>query len=191
VRLFVAASLPATILAALKRMQRDLRNRLDRLKWVRPESIHLTLRFIGEVPADRLGILQQSLRSVLAETGEPIELALSGVGLFPEKGKPRVLWAGLVETSKCSDGLLKLEGLRTRVERGVVEAGCQPETRPLRPHLTMARFPREGNFEGFQEAIALKRVEEPTPFTIDEIGLIQSILDPSGARYKTLEEYRI
>ena len=188
-RLFVAASLPAAVLSALDELQKSLRDRLGRIKWLRAEGIHLTLRFLGDVPSDRLVPLQEALRSALTRPGGPFELALSGIGVFPDWRRPRVLWVSLVDVASRPGGLASLNDLQKRVERGVVEAGFQPETRPFRPHLTLARFGREGKPGGLDDVLTGTDIPADTGFAVDRIGLIRSFLGPSGARYQTLEEY--
>src|SRR6185436_9870816 len=131
-RVFVAATLPAAIRENLAAAQRALDALSLDVRWVRPEGIHLTLVFLGEVLAARLQGLAAALGALRGAAG-PIVLEARGLGTFPESGRPRVIWARLAGDL---DGLARLQA---SVAAAVREAGSAIEARDWHPHLTLGR----------------------------------------------------
>ena len=125
-RLFVSIELPEAVKQTLLRLACDVPG----ARWVDPEQIHLTLRFIGEVDGAVFRDVTTSLDEV---TARAFSLVVRGVGHFPPRGEPRVLWAGI----ENSDALVEL---RNRVESAIVRAGVAPEGRKFSPHITLARL---------------------------------------------------
>jgi 2'-5' RNA ligase len=147
------------------------------VRWVGEVGLHLTLKFLGEVPQERAGAIEEALRFAAEGTG-PLPLRLNELGAFPTANRPRVLWVG-VETPPG------LELLQDRVERRLAEIGFPPEGRPFRPHITLGRvrggqrLPPRG-FEDFGGRF------EPAPFLADRLVLYESVLTPAGPRYEAL-----
>lgn len=163
-RLFVAVDLPPLLKAELDRLQEGLPG----ARWVSPDQLHLTLRFIGEVDAATMARLIAALREVCSPS---FTLSLKGIGHF---GRPaRVLWVGLCASPELVE-------LHHRISRALAECGLPPEERPFSPHITLARFrepptSRLATFEG--------RYRDYTspPFAISEFVLYSSRLTPQGA----------
>ncbi|MDI7277312.1 MAG: RNA 2',3'-cyclic phosphodiesterase, partial [Anaerolineae bacterium] len=134
VRTFVAIELDVDLRTTLGELQGRLRRApLARLgRWVAPEGIHLTLKFLGNVPAGRVPELGEALRRACARIA-PFEIAIAGLGCFPSYQRPRVLWVGVEEPTGS------LERLYSAVERELERVGFRPEGRPFTPHLTLAR----------------------------------------------------
>lgn len=131
-RTFVALEIPAPHKAALASLLESLRPRIPGLRWSAPETIHLTLRFLGDSTAETLAALTPRLRA--AATACPAgEVRLSGLGVFPERGAPRILWLG----APLSEAML---GLQRDVEAAAVASGFAPEDKPFRSHLTLGRW---------------------------------------------------
>ncbi|HEY8490910.1 MAG TPA: RNA 2',3'-cyclic phosphodiesterase [Dehalococcoidia bacterium] len=178
-RLFVALELPEAWRRALARLQGDLRARgLAGLRWVRPEGIHLTLKFLGGVPAPRVPEIDAALRAVLAE--EPgFALRLGAPGTFGGP-RPRVVWVGV------EGAVPALASLQRRVEAALVPLGFPPEARPFAPHLTLARVP-EGTAPGLRRTLAAALAQvgpPPAPeFRVRSVSLMESFLRPDGAVY--------
>jgi 2'-5' RNA ligase len=181
-RLFLALEIPDRIRRLLAGMRGDLEHSWPGWRWVRPEGIHLTLRFLGEVePA-----LDAECRQAWADAVvgiSPFDLRLGRLGRFPGGGKPRVLWVGLEEPG----GEGQLAGLAARVENSARECGFPPEKRPFRPHLTLARAAR-GARPHWADGI---RIETGEPFSVGSLVLFRSQLNPSGARYTALERFEL
>jgi 2'-5' RNA ligase len=181
-RLFVAVDLPEEVREALHRLQSDLRQReLSGLRWVRPEGVHLTLKFLGETPAERVPAIEGALATALLGT-EPFRLALGAPGTFGGRRGPRVVWLDI------TGDVQRLRGLQAAVEGAMVGVGFAPEERQYSPHLTLARVPqppRPGTAERVSRA--LEAVEPPrVEFEVREIVLIRSRLQPGGAVYERL-----
>ena len=128
-RLFIAIDLPEDIRSALAELERDLKPISDSVRWVAPDSVHLTLKFIGETPESRVEEIDAALAAL---SWKPFMVLVRGIGFFPGKRSPRVLWAGL--DASTMDGLA--QQIDTRMER----LGFEKEKRAFRPpHLTLAR----------------------------------------------------
>ncbi len=181
-RLFVAVDLPEDVREALHSLQSDLRQReLSGLRWVRPEGVHLTLKFLGDTPAGRVAAIEGALATALLGT-EPFRLALGAPGTFGGRRGPRVVWLDI------TGDVQRLRGVQAAVEGAMVGVGFAPEERQYSPHLTLARVPqppRPGTAERVSRA--LEAVEPPrAEFEVREIVLIRSRLQPGGAVYERL-----
>ena len=184
-RIFIAAPLPDEAAAAVAELVE--RVRADGVpgggrdvRWVRLDGLHLTLRFLGPSPEDRVEAAREAVK-VAAAAAEPFELAIGGAGTFPSAERPRALWLGV------RDGAEALAGLAAQVDRALVGAGWTPETRPFRAHLTLARADGvpAGSRLGARlvEAAAGLRI----PFRVARIGLFESLTGGGPARYAPLE----
>ena len=186
-RLFVACELSEEIRAALARLQADLRrHRLDNLRWVRPQGIHLTLKFLGETPAQKVAAIEAALAAASTGVG-PFALSLGEVGTFGDRRGPRVIWVDV------SGELETLAGLQKRVETAMGGLGFTPEQRPFSPHLTLARVPPEHVASlgpRIQEAIAGVQVAKVAQ-TVTEVSLMRSILQPGGAVYQKVAAWAL
>jgi 2'-5' RNA ligase len=185
VRLFVALPLDGPTLEGLAAVTDRLTPVAGRVvRWARSEGRHLTLKFLGDTDLTLRAALGESLAEVAARAAR-LTLQVSGLGTFPPRGAPRIIWAGL-ET----DG----EGLSTlarSVERAMVELGFPPERRPFRAHVTLGRVRPRTRVPG-----ALRgQIEEEgrrlhlAPFLADAMVLFRSHLEPSGARYEILQRW--
>lgn len=181
-RLFVAVELPEEVLRALADTQRELRKRgVDGLRWVRPEGIHLTLKFLGETPPEKAPDIERALEVAVKGT-PPHTLSLGRLGTFGSRNAPRVLWvdmAGDVET---------LKSLQESVERVISPLGFPRENRSFSPHLTLARIRPENAREvarPLAEAVAAVRPPE-AELRVTEVSLMRSDLRHGGAVYTRL-----
>ena len=179
-RVFIAVDLPNELRKELSDLQRELRSLTDTARWVPPESIHITLRFIGTVPDKRLEDIDAALRGL---SWKPFVVTVQGVGFFPGTRSPRVLWAGM--EAPTMKGLA--EQLDTRMER----LGFEKEKRAFRPHITLARA-RQTRI-GTPLVSGASKYEDYNfgSFTADRVFLFKSILKPSGAVYEKLKEYML
>ncbi|MDD3619306.1 MAG: RNA 2',3'-cyclic phosphodiesterase [Desulfobulbaceae bacterium] len=173
-RLFVAIDLPARIKEQLSALSCGLPG----ARWIAPEQMHLTVRFIGEVDSR----IFQRVREALTEVrGEPFPLRLEGIGFFPPRGHPRVVWVGI----RRSDELVRL---RKRIESILVRSGLEPEGRKYSPHITLARLNNTpgSRIGAYLAHNGLFRTEE---FTVREFNLYSSVLNNRGARHYIEQEY--
>ncbi|HEX9592764.1 MAG TPA: RNA 2',3'-cyclic phosphodiesterase [bacterium] len=165
-RLFVAIDLPPEVKGRLV----PLRGGLPGARWVEGEQLHLTLRFIGEVDG---GVLREIRASLETVHGRPFSLALQGVGHFPPRGQPRVVWVGVEKSAP----LTQLHG---RVESALAAVGVAREGRKFSPHITLARLNgTPGSRVGrYLEEFGLFRTD---PFAVEELTLYSSTLTRHGA----------
>ncbi|MPZ50384.1 MAG: RNA 2',3'-cyclic phosphodiesterase [Dehalococcoidia bacterium] len=194
-RLFVAIELPDAWKQALQALQSEMQAALStdprtagtRIRWVRPDGIHLTLKFLGEAPSDRLAAVQDAL-SIAIAAPPALELALGRVSSFSSRRAPRVVWAGIAESGAAGRLLRIVEQVETRL----AAAGFPRERRGFTPHLTLARLPDDlspASREAVAEVTAGFATPAPAPFTVDKVSLMQSHLGPGGARYERLASY--
>jgi 2'-5' RNA ligase len=191
-RLFVACALPGAVRDGLAAIQDEMRNAgFPRLRYVRPEGIHITLKFLGDVTPGRVGAVREALERAI----EPFELRLvvDRLGGFPSTspragsgGRLRVVWAGL------SGDLESLAMLAGAVERALAPLGFPNEGRPFAPHLTLARVPDDapaglrGRLASWLDACKIP----PLPsMIVRDVHLMQSFLGPGGSRYQTLASF--
>jgi len=184
-RTFVALELPETAIAALRNVEEGLRRHRFPFRWVSLENIHLTLKFLGETPADRVEDIGREIAQRIP--GIPsVALSLHGVGTFPGLPKPpRVLWVGLAGETET---LLRLQAA---VEAGMESLGWPPERRSFRPHLTLARAKRAFPRKPFEAALAEFREFSSPEFVLRHLVLFQSILRPTGAVYTPLAQFEL
>jgi 2'-5' RNA ligase len=179
-RTFFAVELSTEIRAGVRRIQQGLRGNAAGVRWVRPEGIHLTLRFLGEVAPERIkGIVNRAEQCV--QVISPFTIGIGGCGGFPTAHYPRVIWIGVEDPS----GALKV--LQARVEAGMVELGFLKEKRNYAPHLTLGRLhPGKGQRMIAQALEAIKE-SDLGQMEVREICLFRSQLKPTGAEYTTLQ----
>ncbi|MDB5081170.1 MAG: 2-5 ligase [Chloroflexi bacterium] len=170
-RLFVAIELPEWVKAELS----GLSFGLPGAHWVPDDQLHLTLRFIGEVDRFQFEEIARALSEVQID---PFDLALEGVGTFPPRGKPNVLWVGIEK----SEPLLQLH---RRVEKALVQVGVEPEKRKFSPHITLARL-KDAPLNRLGEFLMGHSLFKVEPFEIEEFHLFSSQLTSKGAIH-TLE----
>jgi 2'-5' RNA ligase len=164
-RLFVSVELPADVKATLARVAGDVPG----ARWLEPDELHLTVRFIGEVD----GVVFDDVLGALDEVRlAPFALGLRGVGHFPPRGEPRILWAG-VERSP------ELMALHNKVESALIRAGVEPERRKFSPHVTIARL-RGTPTRAVGSFIAMNGLYRAEPFAVRDFQLFSSNL--SGKR---------
>lgn len=169
-RLFVAIDLPD----AIKNQLETLLTGVPGAKWVKRNQLHLTLRFIGEVETPRLQEIKQALKAVRAE---PFTMTLQGVGRFPPKGAPRVMWVGAAAPS----GLVQLQ---RGIEEAVVGVGIPAEDRPFSAHITLARLKSPPPPESVEQYLAQHSAFQTEAMPISEFILYSSVLSPQGPTYR-------
>jgi 2'-5' RNA ligase len=186
-RLFIAAELPPDVKAALVAAQERLRRDHPPVKWVAPEAMHLTLRFLGETDAELAPRLGAGLRAAL-EGWRAIPVHLTSAGAFPNDRRPSVLWAGI------GGALAALGELYVAVAAAVAALGFPPEARPFQAHLTLGRVRREASAAQQQQigaAIRALPAFAPMAWTVDRVALFRSQLDRGGPIYTKIADCRL
>ena len=179
VRCFAALPVPEPAAAALERVVAPLRAGTWPVRWVRPEGIHITLKFYGEVAEERAAAIAESLAFATGGIG-PLGLAFAGFGAFPAPDRPRVLWAGL-------DAPSALEILQDRIETRAEGMDFPGEGVVFRPHVTIGRV-REGERIPRAESDRLLATALTDQFSVDRVVLYSSVPGPGGAVYSILHE---
>jgi RNA 2',3'-cyclic 3'-phosphodiesterase len=179
VRLFVAIELPEEIREGLRRLLAELRSLTLPVRWVRPEGIHLTLQFLGEVGEERREPIAAALREV-AGLPAPFRLQVEGAGTFPAHGAPRVIWAGI------GGEIDPLRLLQEGVGETLRPLGFETERRPFTPHLTLGRVKGKGRGD-WRAELQRRAAARPGEFEVREMVLFQSRLEAAGACYDALE----
>jgi 2'-5' RNA ligase len=180
VRLFVALEIPSEVREKLAAMAQTLRAVSKEPRWVRPENLHITLKFLGEVRETKLDALRTVLAQIRSE--QAVALEFRGLGFFPNEKHPRVFWAGIEASANLKKLAEDIEGAMEKLE-------IPREQRAFSPHLTLARFERQGVPEKLRGAIAENAKREFGSLQTNEFHLIQSRLKPSGAEYTTLASF--
>lgn len=183
-RVFVAVDLPERLRAELGELVSDLRDPGADVRWVDPDQMHLTLKFLGDTEPDEIEAVDQALRRAAGPV-PPTGCRLQGVGSFPHLRRPRVIWAGVEPEG---EGLSELhEG----IEGELVGLGFAREKRRFHPHVTLGRVKGGGGKEELAAAVESREELELGRFTVDEFQLYESELSPEGARYTVLSTYRL
>jgi 2'-5' RNA ligase len=181
-RVFIALDLPAILRGELQavslRLQRSLAG--APLRWVAPESMHLTLQFLGDIDQAQMNEIELRLRGLT--TGfTAFNVRLAELGVFPNLRRPRILWAGLQAPASLAE-------LQRAVEAEMVELGFAPEDRPFTPHLTLARAHRDAQPAQLAGLATKLKAEQLAPLAarLDELVVFRSQLNRGGAVYNHL-----
>ena len=184
-RLFFAVPVPAEARERVGRLIREVQGGVGdgtaRIRWVNVDGLHLTLRFLGPTPEDRVGPLRAGADRIAA-AAEPFEVELSGGGAFPSLARPRSLWIGVRE------GADRLANLANELTDAAGECGLVLDTRPFAAHLTIGRT--DGVRLGPAAARALEHAADglDVRFVTDRVVLFRSLLGGGPARYEPLHE---
>lgn len=183
-RLFVALTLPALVKNSIEQVQSALRRVLpsNQVRWTRPDQLHLTLKFLGNVEASRVPALVQAL-SDACRGSRSLALRAATVGFFPERGLPRVIWVGIQDESDRP-----LVRLQAAVERGVMEYTGEPAEKSFAGHVTLGRIKgiRRSEAAALAQAAAGLADHSLGEWSANRVDLIRSELTSAGAKYRTL-----
>jgi 2'-5' RNA ligase len=184
-RVFCAIELPETVRALVLRRIKRLQEAVPEAKasWSRDANLHLTLKFLGEIPQTSVSDFSDATSRAVAGPA-PFTIRLEQTGVFPKHGSPRVLWIGI------DDFTGKLGELHTRLENEAADAGFENEKRPFHPHLTLGRLrqPRHA----FTLAAAHAQLEfEPAEIAVSELLVIKSELSSEGSKYAVISRHAL
>jgi len=182
-RLFVGIGLPDGCRDAISRVLSPLRERGDAVSWTRAENLHLTLKFLGEVPEDRVEPLAAEMAAAAGDA-RPFDLLLEGAGGFPTISSPRILWVGIREP------LDPVRKLHQNMEDVLSGAGFPREGRSFHPHITVGRVRRRLSREQIERIGAALSGKRFGVAHADSYRLYESRLSPSGAVYTVVREIR-
>ena len=174
IRTFLAIELPGKITEDLGREQTGWKPLAPKIKWVRPDGIHLTLKFLGEIPRQRVRQVITAARACCSRH-HTFVLNFKGTGVFPTPRRPRVLWIVV------AGDLYAIRNLHADMESVMEEAGFARETREFRPHLTLARIKGTSSRDFIREF--LRAGISLGPVEVTAVTVFQSRLSPAGAEY--------
>ncbi|MEA3305318.1 MAG: RNA 2',3'-cyclic phosphodiesterase [Candidatus Omnitrophota bacterium] len=170
IRSFIAIELSDKIIQALRDIEDSLKEKLSSIKWVKPENIHLTIKFLGNIEPETVENIKNILNNTALNT-RMFKIKLSKIGVFPDISRPRVLWVGL------SDGFNETVDIFNKLEGKL----------PFHPHLTLARIKSLKEKDKFKKEVESKTVPE-IEMAVKKITLFRSKLSPKGPTYTVLHE---
>ncbi len=184
IRSFVAIELNDQIKEELGKTQALLKSRgiADWVRWVRPQGIHVTMKFLGDVPTDRIKEIAVAIKGASGGVG-PFSLSFGGLGCFPSGSRPNVIWVGILGDTKT------LIHLQSRIDASLAVLGFPPEKRKYTPHLTLGRVGRHVARRERRRLGGLIQTENVDPLgemEVHEVSLMRSILSSAGAQYSQL-----
>lgn len=168
------------VLACLKTVQDEMKSKVAKAKWVRPENIHLTLKFLGNIDAADTAKITAAMMNAVQDQ-MPFSLVAKGVGVFPGIRRPKVVWVGL---SGQRQSLLELQGA---LDANLADIGYPKETRPFKGHLTIGRIKRAPDSKTVAEMLQVHADFRSDEFRVNQIILFKSELQHAGAVYSKLQ----
>jgi 2'-5' RNA ligase len=184
-RTFIAISLPQGLLSEIENLIQIMKKRSTDVKWVKLQSVHLTLKFLGNLSRDELQKVFSGMNRLFRKSPEKFQLNTGGLGAFPNFKKPRVLWVGI-----GGSGIEALQNLQTDIETELEKQGFPKEHRKFSPHLTVGRIKFPRNLSLLVETFSAYSF--PTQnFTVDRVLVMRSDLRPSGAVYSVQQTYML
>ena len=188
IRSFIAIELPEEVKEGLVRLRGELeREEHTFVKWVDVGGIHLTLKFLGNIPFKQVAQITKAMEEA-TQGISPFRLEISNLGAFPNLRQPRVFWVGI------GGEINKLSSLQQNIDSALASLGFAREERPFTPHLTLARM-RQGASPGerksFGELVMSSSLESKYHLDVDAISLMRSQLTPTGAIYSCLAEVKL
>ena len=176
IRAFIALDLPAAATSVLAQTAQIIGKHLPdgAVRWVRPDRMHLTLRFLGDTAVNQLPTIANELDRLTANQ-PPFSLHLNELGCFPNQCKPRVIWAGL------AGDVQPLQILKQGIDTFLAPLGWEPEKRPFQAHLTLGRVKDARQLQNVQWDVAVKKVA----WSVTAVHLIESQLRSQGPLYTT------
>lgn len=183
VRTFICVEIPFEIRRELSAFQDGLKSVGGDIKWVRPESIHLTLKFLGDVDKTRIGDLAELIRNSIQEF-KPFPASFGHTGTFPNSRRPNVIWVGVI------DGKESLQMIAHRLNQSLIDMGFEEEKRKYHPHLTIGRVRSMRKIRETIELLSSVPLRE-YGFQVQELVLMKSDLQSTGAIYTPLEHFKL
>jgi len=181
-RAFIALPLPRKVLDYLTGVQQCLATQGIRARWVRPEAMHLTVKFLGDLAPEKVEAVVAVVDKVAAHYS-PLQLTTLGLGGFPNIGRPRVLWAAIGGDN------VRLGHLQQDIESALVPLGWPKEKRSFKGHLTLARAKGQRPFERYVGELLMQcETKEPVAFVADKLTLYRSCLRPEGAVHDKISQ---
>lgn len=180
-RIFVAVPLAPPLREAIGDLERRLQAAGARLRWIRPENLHFTLRFLGQISDAQLSRARTAAREAAGDVGA-FSIVLAGVGAYPSPRRPQVIWVGVREGAEA------LRALAERLDDRLARQRFPREPREFQGHLTLARLREHRLWPDVSRAIALHEMEVLGRLDVASLVVMESLLRPQGALYTPVEE---
>ena len=184
IRCFVAIEIPRSIQERFAQIQDTLKEQISRVSWVKPDNIHLTLKFIGEVHPNDVRTIEPAIKQV-SQRHHPFALKIGGIGAFPNLKRPRVIWVGV------KVGATEVSVLARAINLELNRCGYPLDEAAFHPHLTLARIKDRIDLRPFVDMFRQYDEIDNASMTVNEIALIRSQLHPKGAIYTILKSYAL
>jgi len=183
IRSFLALDLPGPVSDFLEKLSNELKKSRADVKWVTPKSIHLTIKFLGNINRATIHEIETTLQPIFSDQ-TPIQLKVSKIGVFPNPRQPRIIWAGIEDPTGCVIRMVPI------IEDTFLKIGFAKESRPFTPHLTLGRSRSAEGRERLISIMSELKCDGPV-FTIDTAILFQSVLNAAGANYSALSVFKL
>lgn len=181
IRTFISINLDESLKKEINNLLMDIKKHDLAVKWVPPENLHITLKFLGHIPEDKIEKVKERL-SDLTSRFNPFILRFRGIGFFPDRKRPRVIWVDISDTDTLRD-------LQEMIEERLTEIGFEREDRGFSPHLTIGRIKSLGDRERLTGLIDTIKDREFGSIKVDRVSLMRSDLRPGGAKYSVIAEF--
>lgn len=183
--MFCAFELPETVRSRISQHSRNVREAVPdaAASWSRPENIHLTMKFFGDVNQAKVPVISAAVERVVKEFS-PIQIEVGKTGVFPRPSRPQVLWIGV------EDALGVLSKFQQQLENAFAREGFPKEDRAFHPHLTVARIRKPQNANQLADA-HLRMEFSPVDIVLGEITLFRSELSSKGSKYTAISRHRL
>lgn len=182
-RCFIAIDMPEDIKRSISDFISKIDHKIKGIRWVLPENIHLTLKFLGELEDNQIKEVKKKI-SDISSNHSNFDINISKIGGFPTLKKPNILWIGIEESEN-------LKALYDDIENSLLEIGFEKEDRKFSPHLTIGRVKDKRDIDSVIKAIASFQNFYFGTAKVNEILLMRSILKPSGAEYSKIEIFNL
>jgi RNA 2',3'-cyclic 3'-phosphodiesterase len=183
IRSFLALDLPGQVTDFLENVSNQLKQSRADVKWVNPKSIHLTIKFLGNIKRPTIHEIETTVKPIFSSY-TPIQLKVSNIAVSPNPRQPRVIWAGIEDPTGCIIRMVPI------IEDAFFKMGFAKEKRPFTPHLTLGRTRSAEGRERLINIMSGLTCDSPV-FTIDRAILFQSVLNAAGANYSALSVFKL
>jgi 2'-5' RNA ligase len=185
IRSFIAIEIPTSIKNLLYNLEEKLRNLPCNVKWVKPENIHLTLHFLGNLEIRKIEEIKEMIGKICKKFN-PFSIEIdNNLGAFPNERNPRVIWLGIKEEKDI------LENLYQEIGKNLEKIKIETEKRKFHPHLTIGRVKSSKNKHLLTKAIREIKLDSSYAFEVKEVNLFKSTLTPQGSIYEKLGNYSL
>ncbi len=182
IRTFIAIEIPSYIKQKIEKFTAKYREERLPIKWVNNDSLHLTVKFLGDVESERIGLINNALHEALSDVNS-FSVIVGSCSVFPHRKSPRILWIGLTDRDET------LQKVYEKTEEALNDLGFAPEKRAFSPHLTIGRI--KGRIPAAFTERFLADNFPPMSFEVKSINVMKSTLKPSGAVYTVLQEIEL